>query len=82
MLSQSSNRLLPQRIQCGNSIRIHALVQAAGSVPMSGAFVLPLGKGGVIADVLKNAHGRLDWKKLLLFLAKSDIITIMKECFP
>ena len=47
---------------------------------MSGAFVLPLGKGGVIADILKNAHGRLDWKKLLLFLAKRDIITIMKEC--
>ena len=38
MLSQSSNQLLPQGIQCGSSIRIHTLVQAVGNVPEGGAF--------------------------------------------
>ena len=45
MLSQTSPQLLPQRIQSGSSIRIHALVQAAGGIPEGGAFTLHTGKG-------------------------------------
>ena len=49
MLSQSSNQLLPQRIQSGSGIRIHALVQAASGVPEGRAFALHIiGKGGVL----------------------------------
>lgn len=56
MLSQSSNQLLPQCIQCGSSIRIHALVQAASSVPEGRAFALHIGKGGVLQRQSKVCH--------------------------
>ena len=41
-----SPQLLPQCIQCGSSIRIHAIVQAAGGVPEGRTFSLRIGKGG------------------------------------
>ena len=44
-LLQPSPQLLPQCIQCGSSIRIHALVQAAGGVPEGRTFSLRIGKG-------------------------------------
>ena len=52
-LLRPSPQLLPQCIQCGSSIRIHALVQAAGGVPEGRTFSLRIGKGG-----LPSALGR------------------------
>ena len=44
-LLRPSPQLLPQCIQCGSSIRIHAIVQAAGGVPEGRTFSLRIGKG-------------------------------------
>ena len=43
-LLQPSPQLLPQCIQCDSSIRIHAIVQAAGGVPEGRTFSLRSGK--------------------------------------
>lgn len=64
MLSQTSPQFLPQGIQSGSSICIHALVQAAGGVPESRAFALHPGKGGqgIAGNMQAIRSQRTIWK--------------------
>ena len=47
---------------------------------MSGAFVLPPGKGGVIADILKNALYGIHRK--MIALCQKTVETVLLRRFP